>query len=109
MEELNRNLDEVVNCIKNSKEYKKCIELKEKMDTNDEINSLVKEIKLKQKKYIRSNDSNILEELKLLEDKLNNIPIYHIYLENLEEVNNMINYVKDELNDYFDKLLNKKY
>ena len=109
MEELNRNLDEVVNCIKNSKEYKKCIELKEKMDTNDEINFLVKEIKLKQKKYIRSNDSNILEELKLLEDKLNNIPIYHIYLENLEEVNNMINYVKDELNDYFDKLLNKKY
>lgn len=109
MEELNRNLDEVVNCIKNSKEYKKCIELKEKMDSNDEINSLVKEIKLKQKKYIRSNDSNILEELKLLEDKLNNIPIYHIYLENLEEVNNMINYVKDELNDYFDKLLNKKY
>ena len=109
MEELNRNLDEIVNCIKNSKEYKKCIELKEKMDSNDEINSLVKEIKLKQKKYIRSNDSNILEELKLLEDKLNNIPIYHIYLENLEEVNNMINYVKDELNDYFDKLLNKKY
>lgn len=109
MEELNRNLDEVVNCIKNSKEYKKCIELKSKMDTNDEINSLVKEIKLKQKKYIRSNDSNILEELKLLEEKLNSIPIYHMYLENLEEVNNMINYVKDELNDYFQELLNKKY
>ena len=109
MEELNRNLDEVVNCIKNSKEYKKCIELKSKMDTNDEINSLVKEIKLKQKKYIRSNDSNILEELKLLEEKLNSIPIYHIYLENLKEVNNMINYVKDELNDYFQELLNKKY
>ena len=26
MEKLNRSLDEVVNCIKNSKEYKKCIE-----------------------------------------------------------------------------------
>ena len=109
MEKLNKSLDEVVLCIKNSKEYKKCIELKEKMNSNDEINSLVKEIKLKQKKYIRTNDSNILSELNELEEKLNCIPIYHIYTENLEKVNYYINYVKDELNDYFIELLNKKY
>lgn len=109
MEKLNKSLDEVVNTIKNSKEYKKCIELKEKMKSNDEINSLVKEIKLKQKKYIRSNDSNILRELNELEERLNSIPIYHVYTKNLEKVNDYINYVKDELNDYFDKLLNKKY
>lgn len=109
MEKLNRSLDEVVDCIKNSKEYKKCIELKEKMNSNDEINSLVKEIKLKQKKYIRTNDSNILSELNELEEKLNCIPIYHIYTENLEKVNYYIIYVKDELNEYFNNLLNKKY
>ena len=44
MEKLNRSLDEVVDCIKESKEYKKCIELKEKMKDNEEVNSLVKEI-----------------------------------------------------------------
>ena len=109
MEKLNKSLDEVVLCIKNSKEYKKCIELKEKMKSNDEINSLVKEIKLKQKKYIKSNDPNILSELNELEEKLNSIPIYHVYNENLEKVNYYINYVKDELNDYFIELLNKKY
>jgi len=109
MEKLNRSLDEVVNCIKNSKEYKKCIELKEKMKSNDEINSLVKEIKLKQKKYIRSNDSNIFSELNELEERLNSIPIYNVYTKNLEKVNEYINYVKDELNDYFIELLNKKY
>lgn len=109
MEKLNKSLDEVVLCIKNSKEYKKCIELKEKMKSNDEINSLVKEIKLKQKKYIRTNDSNILSELNELEEELNSIPIYHVYNENLEKVNYYINYVKDELNDYFIELLNKKY
>ena len=106
MEKLNKSLDEVVDCIKESKEYKKCIELKEKMNFNDEINSLVKEIKLKQKKYIKTNDSNILSELNELEEKLNCIPIYHVYTENLEKVNYMINYVKDEMNDYFDELLN---
>ena len=58
MEKLNKSLDEVVNCIKSSKEYKKCIELKTKMDENNEINSLVKEIKIKQKKYIKSNEVN---------------------------------------------------
>ena len=109
MEKLTKSLDEVVDAIINSKEYKKCIELKKKMESNDEINSLVKEIKLKQKKYIKSNNPNILSELKLLENRLNSIPIYHIYLVNLGEVNNKINYVKDELNDYFDELLNKKY
>lgn len=109
MEKLNKSLDEVVNTIKNSKEYKKCILLKEKMKSNDEIKSLVKEIKFKQKKYIKSNDSNILSELNELEERLNCVPIYHVYTENLEKVNEYINYVKDELNDYFNKLLNKKY
>lgn len=109
MEKLNKSIDEVVLCIKNSKEYRKCILLKEKMKDNDEINSLVKEIKLKQKKYIKTNDSNVLSELNELEEKLNCIPIYHVYTENLEKVNEYINYVKDELNDYFLELLNKKY
>ena len=109
MEKLNKSLDEVVDCIKNSKEYKKCIELKEKMDSNEEVNSLVKEIKTNQKEYIKSNDPNILSELKSLENSLNSIPIYHVYTINLEKVNEMINYVKDELNDYFIDLLNKKY
>lgn len=109
MEKLNKSLDEVINTIKNSKEYKKCILLKEKMESNDEIKSLVKEIKFKQKKYIKSNDSNILSELNELEERLNCVPIYHVYTENLEKVNEYIDYVKDELNDYFNKLLNKKY
>lgn len=109
MEKLNKRIDEVVDCIKESMEYKKCIELKEKMKDNDEINSLVKEIKLKQKKYIRTNDSNILSELNELEEKLNTLPIYYVYTKNLEKVNEYINYVKDELNDYFKELLNKKY
>ena len=106
MEEFYNNLDSVVSTIKDSKEYKKCIKLKKEMDSNEEITSIVKEIKKLQKKYINTNDSNIKKELDELENKLEEIPIYHIYLENLEKVNYMINYVKDELNDYFDKLLN---
>lgn len=108
MEKLSK-LDEVISCIKESKEYKKCIELKKQMDSNEEIVELVKKIKTLQKKYIKSNyDSSIKNELDELEEKLENIPIYNIYLKNLEEVNKMIDYVKDSLNDYFYKLLNEK-
>ena len=101
-------LDEVVKVIKDSKEYKTCIDLKKQMESNEDINLLVKKIKILQKKYIRTNDKDIKLELDNLEKELNEIPIYHIYMENLEKVNDMINYVKDELNNYFDLLLNEK-
>ena len=106
MEEFQNSLDEVVKCIKESKEYKNCIDLKKKMDTNEDIKRIVKEIKIKQKEYIKTNDLNIKNRLDELEKELDSIPIYHIYLSNLEKVNEMINYVKDELNEYFDLLLN---
>lgn len=108
MEELNKCLEEVINCIINSKEYKLCIELKKKMEDNAHINELVKNIKKLQKDYIRNKDEKIKKELDLLEQELNSIPIYHIYNDNLEVVNNKILYVKDILNNYFDNLLNKK-
>jgi len=103
---LNKELDEVINTIINSDDYKSCIQLKEKMSTNKEICELVDKIKVLQKKYVRENGEEVLEELKLLEERLNEIPIYVIYMQHLEKVNEMINYVKDELNDYFYKVLN---
>lgn len=103
---MNKELDEVINTIINSNDYKSCIQLKEKMSTNKEICELVDKIKVLQKKYVRENGEEVLEELKLLEERLNEIPIYVIYMQHLEKVNEMINYVKDELNDYFYKVLN---
>lgn len=110
MEDVNNSLEEVIKCIQNTKEYQKCIMLKEQMKDNLEITSLVKDVKKYQKQYIRSNyDKEIKETLDSLEKQLNDIPIYAIYLENLSKVNEMIEYVKESLNDYFYQLLNKKY
>lgn len=107
MENLYKALDEVISCIKESSEYKNCISLKEKMSTNEEIVSLVNDVKKLQKKYIRSGyDSLVKEELDRVTDRLNEIPVYKIYLDNLEKVNEKIDFVKESLNDYFYKLLN---
>lgn len=109
MEELNNEVDDLVNYIKNTDDYKKCIELKEKMKGNKELTELINEIKSLQKKYIRSNyDSDIKSVLDKKNSELLEIPIYVIYNEHLDRVNYMIDYVKNSLNDYFDKLLNKR-
>lgn len=104
---MNKALEEVITCITDSNDYKECIRLKSLMDNNSEIKELVEKIKELQKKYIRSGyDDSIKEELDLLEEKLYSIPIYFTYKRHLDEVNRMINYVKDEMNDYFYKILN---
>ncbi len=106
---MNRALNDVVDYIKDSNEYKTCLDLKKRMSDNEEVNALVRQVKILQQKYIKSNyNKEIKKELDEINKRLNDIPIYVIYKQNLEKVNNMINTVKDELNNYFDDLLNKK-
>ena len=103
MEELN----EIISWIENSKEYKKCIELKKKMNDNDELVKMISDVKKKQKEYVKSNfDKDKKKELDKLKKKLDEIPIYNVYNRNLEIVNGYIDYVRDELNDYFCKVFN---
>lgn len=107
MEKFYKALDEVIKCIVESDEYKMCLLLKERMEGNKEIVSLVEKIKILQKKYIKNNKDNSLKrELDKTYERLNEIPIYSIYLNNLEKVNEKIEFVKDRLNDYFYNLLN---
>lgn len=107
MENVNQAIDEIVNYIKNSPEYKNIILIKKQMDTNDELNSIISSIKSIQKKYIQSGyDSKYKEELDRLHEQLNEIPIYIIYQNNLNVINQDINYIKDSLNDYFYHLFN---
>lgn len=109
MENVYNCLDKVVSYIKNSQDYKNCELLKERLDSNDEVKELIVRLKNMQKKYIRSNyDSNIKTELDNCNEKLLEIPIYQMYIKSLENVNEMIEYVKERLNKYFDSLLNSK-
>ncbi len=110
MENLYKKLDDVILCIKESNEYKNVIDIKKKMDSNEELKKKINDIKLLQKKYVKSNyDSFVKKDLDKLNDELLEVPIYRIYLDNLSVVNEKIEYVKDSLNDYFYNLFNKKY
>lgn len=110
MENLYSKLDDVIQCIKESSEYKNVLDIKKKMDSNEELKKKINDIKLLQKKYVKSNyDSSVKKDLDKLNDELLEIPIYRMYLDNLSVVNEKIEYVKDSLNDYFYDLFNKKY
>ena len=98
---LSNSIDCLVDYIINTKEYKNCIKYKEEMEKDNSIKEKVNSIKKLQKQYVNSNDISIKEELDKLEDELNNIDLYVKYNQNLEVVNQMISYTKDELNDYF--------
>ena len=80
--------------------------IKIKMNNNTELINLIDKVKELQKKYIKTNDNSIKEELDKCINELNSIPIYNMYMKNLDKVNEMINYVQDELNDYFYKVVN---
>ena len=105
--ELEKSVRELKNYIENCYEYSKILELKSKMEKSSNINTLIAEIKETQKKYIRSGyDEKVGKDLKNLEKKLKEIPIYLEYNKNLEKINDMILTVKEELNDYFEKKIN---
>lgn len=105
--QLNKELTGVIDTIINSRDYKACLEIKKKMGENEEVVNLVEKIKKLQKRYVNTNDLKLLQELEKLENRLNDIPIYVVYMQHLEKVNQMINFVKDELNNYFYEVLNK--
>lgn len=50
MEKLNKNLDELIEYIKNTNDYKMCIKLKKQMNENEDLRNLINEIKKLQKK-----------------------------------------------------------
>ncbi|MBQ6539142.1 MAG: YlbF family regulator [Bacilli bacterium] len=103
MEELNK----IIEYITSTDSYKNTVKLKEQMSENTELTDLIEEVKSLQKEYIKTNSTDIKKKLDEKTSKLEEYPIYNSYNKYLEEVNHMISYVNDELNDYFDKVINE--
>ena len=96
-------LDDIINNIKASSEFEKCILLREKIENNKELLQLIETLKEKQKKDVRGNfqDDDVKKELDALLKKIESFPIYVEYSNNLSIVNEKISLLKDELNCYF--------
>ena len=104
-------VDEIITYIKDTKEYKDYILLKEKLESNDKVKSLIREVKSLQQNLVKAEayrkDSKKLESnynQKLSE--LDKIPLYTDYKNSVEKLNEMYQTIKNRLDDYFNDKLN---
>lgn len=91
--------DELISAIKDSKDYKRYINLKEIIRKDEEIMGLIDEVKTYQKMIIKLND---VEQTRLLEQKINEI------LEKLDTIPIYVeyNYLQTDLNEMFQIIKN---
>ena len=98
------DVDELYNLIKESYLYKRYLDIESQVDDNEDINLLVNEIKKLQKQAVNEEykrEHNKLKEIEeTLESKkseLNNIPLYAEYIKVSEQINELINNIKKEM------------
>lgn len=101
---LNKALGDVIAVITNSDDYQQCLQLKNKMKKNQELMELIENLKTAQKEYVKNGVGK--EKIAFLEEKLYQYPIYLVYMEHLGKVNDMLSYVEEDLNDFFNQLMN---
>ena len=99
-------VDELVNEIEESANYKKYLYLKDKISKNKELTSLINKVRVMQKDYVHHLVKK--EELDQLVNELNDNPLYREYKNTLDEINNIYNIIENSLNNYFARQLNDK-
>ena len=106
---INNKIDELFSAIESSTEYQAYLNIGKVLENDEEINSLVTEIKELQQKSVRLEEQGNQEykEIdKLIEEKvklLNSKPIYQEYLRRMNEFNDIIaessNSIEKYIND----------
>ena len=106
---IQNKIDELFDTIKNSKEYKAYQNIGEVLNNNEEVNSLVEEIKELQQESVKLEEENnpkYKEIDKIIEEKvntLNNIPVYKEYLRRMDEFNDIIASSKNNIEKYINE------
>ena len=107
--ELRESLKEIIDEIKLSKDYQDYLRIEEKMKENEEITNLIKEIKdlqkeLVKKEYYQKDLTSVKDEYESKLQKLNSYPLYVVYLESQRKVNEKLQYVRVEIQSFFDEI-----
>ena len=108
---ITNSVNSLFESINNSKEYQDYLKIKEVLEKDESIISLIDEIKVLQQESVNlefNGDPKYMEIDKVIEEKakiLNNNPTYQEYLNKIEEFNDVLttsskmleNYVKDKI------------
>ena len=105
------SIDDIIDTIKSSEDYKDYIYLKDKLAKHDKANNLINEIKKLQKELVkkRVNKEDVTEldnKINSLVQELNKIPLYNDFINKQESLNELYQVIKARLDDYFYEKLN---
>ena len=81
-----KKVDEIIQTIEESTIYQKYLDLKNQIDKNKELKTLINEVRVLQKDIVHK-----VKEKDVLENKLNELnshPLYIEYINTLDEINN---------------------
>ena len=103
---IENKINDLFETIKNSKEYKSYQEIGSILENNEEVNTLVAEIKKLQQESVKLEEENnpkykVID--KIIEEKvttLNNIPVYQEYLRRMNEFNDVIAQSSKNIEEY---------
>jgi len=104
-------VDNLVDYIKNSQEYKDYLFLSEKLSNNEKVSVMINKIKKLQKEIVKREVNNedikdLDQEINILLDKLNRIPLYVEFTNKQMELNEIYQTIKSRLDEYFYRILN---
>ena len=97
-------VDEIINIIESSEQYQKYLDLKNKIEANNELVILINEVKILQKDVVHHIDKKSLLNQKI--ELLNSNPLYREYINVIYEINNIYAIIENNLNNYFYVRLN---
>ena len=98
-------IDSLIRSIESSDIYKEYSILESKLNKNEYIKGLIKDIKSLNKKMVRTPSLKIKKELEEKEKELNSIPIYLEYIDKKEELNNLLTVVKNNMDQFIKEIL----
>jgi len=98
-------INSLINSIKESSIYKEYKNLELKISKNKDIKLLIKDIRVLNKKLVKTPSIDLEKELKLKEKELNDIPLYNEYKEKLDELNNLLLVIKNKMDNFIKELL----
>ena len=99
------DIDVLFTNIKESNIYKEYIEVTKKLKKNNDIMSIIEEIRRYQKIGTNNKDKSVEEKLKELYELLEGYPLYQSYLIIKEELENLLFNMKEVFDKYFNDIL----
>ncbi len=105
MNNIEIKIDELFDELEKTKLYNDYVKVKESLENNTEIMSLINKIKRYQKVTVNNDDKLVNEQIKELYKKLNSYPIYQSYLIIKEELEEELLMIKSVFESTFNNML----